>query len=190
MTTIKEKVKNIKPFQHELDLAVVELDTRLDWDISRLLTKRGYTLSVSETITAGLISNRLSRYAKNKNYFYGGIISCHPIIKINICSVSPATLREYGVASSQTVLEMVRGLKKITKTNICIAVSGMILNREGVKPEQAKAVKNVFMAFDFNGKETLKSFYIEGNEETLKNTMTQATLVQLKQLLIKKESEI
>jgi PncC family amidohydrolase len=172
----------INHFQHELDSATIKFDSKLDWDIANLLSRTGLTISVSESITQGLLSHRLSNASKNN--FHGGIICSHPLITINLCSVSPASLKQHGSASKEIALEMVRGLKKIAKTNIYISTTGIDLQQTNAS---ATSTRKIFIGFIINGMESVKSLYIEGTRNYLQTKTTQATLVFLRQFLLQQD---
>ena len=67
--------------------------------------------------------------------------------------MSPETLRQYGVVSRETALEMVIGLKKVSGADICVSVTG-IAGPGGGTAETP--VGTVFIGFDIMGRQFVR----------------------------------
>jgi PncC family amidohydrolase len=174
-------------FQNELDVATLGFDSKLDYDISRLLLKLKLTVGVAESITGGMLSQRIAKLPGSNNFYVGGITCYHPLIKINICGVSPKTLNTYGISSKNTALELVRGAKRVTKAHVCLATAGK--NHQNVNPQENTKEK-VFLGFIFNNDEHVKPLVLDGTLENIQGKSTQATLAFFRQWLLVQESLI
>lgn len=64
-----------------------------------------------------------SRTCGSSDYFIGGVVSYAYAIKVSLLGVKWETLQKYGAVSSQTVLEMARGVRLLLKTDIGLSVS-------------------------------------------------------------------
>jgi nicotinamide-nucleotide amidase len=93
--------------------------------VGELLMQEGLLLSVAESCTAGFLSKVITDVSGSSQYFKGGVVSYSNDVKMSILGVSPRTLEKYGAVSSQTALEMARGVKKYLVSDIAISITGI-----------------------------------------------------------------
>jgi nicotinamide-nucleotide amidase len=111
--------------------------------VGRLLLERGKTLAVAESCTGGMISKLLTDVAGSSAYFLGGVVSYADSAKTSFLSVSERTLADHGAVSSETALEMARGVRERFRSDVAVGVTG-IAGPDGGTPE--KPVGTVFFA--------------------------------------------
>ncbi len=144
---IKELLEKI-PFKYEAGAWGVDLffHNREDWNkakgkishalyadsfvsmeevVGNLLRQKGFTLSIAESCTGGLISARIVNVPGSSDYFKGGVIVYSNELKEKLLGVNRNTLLRYGAVSLQTCKEMLKGLKSLFKTETGIAVTGI-----------------------------------------------------------------
>lgn len=109
----------------------------------RRLRERGLTLAAAESCTGGLLAKRLTDIAGVSDVFMGGCVSYSNDSKTELLGVNPATLAAHGAVSSQTALEMARGIRMRLGTDIGISTTG-IAGPGGGSPE--KPVGTVYIA--------------------------------------------
>ena len=97
--------------------------------------------------------------------FEGSVVTYSNKIKIKLLNVSENTLNEYGTVSSQTVTEMVKGLKNLTDCDIGVAVSGIAGPTGGTKE---KPVGTVYFSFYFKNKIHIEKMLFQGNREDIR----------------------
>lgn len=90
-----------------------------------VLKSKNLVMACAESCTGGLIAKRITDVSGSSSVFNCGIVSYSNEIKENVLGVSHETLAEYGAVSEQTVREMVKGVLKISKSDIAVAVSGI-----------------------------------------------------------------
>ncbi len=165
-------------FQNLLDDEINNFESKLDLDIAEKLKLAQLTLSVAESITGGMLSQRISSLAGSSEYFRGGIIAYHNTQKISLLSVKPETIRKYTVISEQVALEMVRGLKKLIRTDLCIATTGIA----GPANEEffGNIIGRVYIAFIVKNVERVKSFHFTGTRDAIRKQTTAVALNYLK----------
>ena len=73
--------------------------------VSALLTERGYTLAVLESLTGGLIAGALTDVPGASEYFLGGTVAYSSRVKV-IAGVPADTIRRYGAVSAETAEAM------------------------------------------------------------------------------------
>ncbi len=166
-------------FQTELDYSVLHFDRQLDQEVANLLRSGDHSLIVVESMTGGMLSERITRQTGSSEYFLGGVIAYSPLLKVQLSGVSPATLRQYGAVSQEVALEMVRGGKKWAKSTCGVSVTGFA----GPSGLENSSVGLVFVGVVVNGKEKVTRFMLSGNRQSIRSQAVQAALVLLRQLL-------
>ncbi len=115
----KEKAKKI------LGEAVYSEGESLEEVVGKLLKEKGYTLSVAESCTGGLLGAKVVNVPGSSAYFMGGVIVYSNELKRKLLNVKEETLKRFGAVSHQTCLEMLEGLRKKFGTDAGIAITGI-----------------------------------------------------------------
>jgi nicotinamide-nucleotide amidase len=164
--------------------AVGEID--LELIISRLLTERKISVSVAESCTGGLISDRLTDVPGSSVYFHTGIIAYHNDAKINLLGIPPEVIERYGAVSKEVALAMAEGIRRASGTNIGLSVTG-IAGPGGGTPE--KPVGLVWIGYaDANGSLAMK-FDFGDERRRVKERASQATMELLRRKLLQMDIE-
>jgi len=90
-----------------------------------LLKEKKMTISFAESITGGNLTGEFVKNAGASSCLSGSVVVYSNESKIKLLDVKEDTINKYGAVSSETVKEMVYGLKKIFNTDICVSVSGI-----------------------------------------------------------------
>ena len=99
------------------------------------LLARNLTISCAESCTGGQIVAAITAVPGCSAIFPGGVCTYSEEMKIKMLGVSPDILAEFGVVSPQTALEMARGVRNLTGSDIAVATTG-IAGPGGGTPEQ------------------------------------------------------
>ncbi|MHB8625317.1 MAG: CinA family protein [Aggregatilineales bacterium] len=97
----------------------------LEYRVGTLLADRRQTVAVAESCTGGLVMHRLTNVPGSSAYFPGGAVTYSYEAKQQILGVQPETLAAYGAVSSQTALEMARGVRLTFGADYGIGVTGI-----------------------------------------------------------------
>jgi nicotinamide-nucleotide amidase len=89
------------------------------------LEMRGLTLSVAESITGGLISQRLTSIPGSSRAFLGGAIVYAPTLKTRFAGVPAALIEKYGTVSEQVTKALAEGIRQQTGSGIGLAITGV-----------------------------------------------------------------
>ena len=100
--------------------------------ILTLIAKK-LNLSVAESCTGGLLSSCLTSISGSSKVFSMGLITYSNRSKIKILRVPKKLIREHGAVSAQCCLSMVNNLSKISKSNICVSITGIAGPTGGTK---------------------------------------------------------
>ena len=114
--------------------------------VKRLLQKK-ISLSIAESCTGGLIANTITKYSGVSKIFSYGIISYSNKAKSKYLSVSKTNLSKFGAVSKEVAEDMVNGLYKNEKTQICISTTGIAGPNGGTK---LKPVGLVYIGIKIN----------------------------------------
>ena len=98
-----------------------------------LLKKRKLTIAAAESCTGGLITSKLTDIPGSSDYVMDAIVAYSNEAKRRLLGVKAETIKKYGAVSKQTAIEMARGIRKRSKTDIGISVTG-IAGPTGARP--------------------------------------------------------
>ena len=107
----------------------------LSVSLVELLASHALTISCAESCTGGLVSKHITDISGASRVFWGGVVSYDNSVKMNVLGVKGETLSQYGAVSSQTAIEMARGVAMLCKTDIGISTTG-IAGPGGGTPEK------------------------------------------------------
>lgn len=109
--------KNDKLITNSIDTNAVKV---VKW-----LSKHEFTISFAESCTGGMLSEAITSVSGASKVYECGICSYSNRIKESVLGVSGDTLRKYGAVSEQTAIEMAKGVKALTSSNIAVGVTGI-----------------------------------------------------------------
>jgi PncC family amidohydrolase len=138
-----------------------------------LLHERGLKLVLAESCTGGLLGSHITDVPGSSEYFLGSVVAYAYEAKADLLGVSWDTLNMKGAVSSETVLEMARGIRNLMKADIAISVSG-IAGPGGGTPE--KPVGTTWIGFVVREGEWAKIFHFSGDREANKEFAVEAAL--------------
>ena len=98
-----------------------------------LLKKKKLKLAVAESCSGGMLSSSITSINGSSKVFTTGLVTYSNQAKIKILKVPKKILNKYGAVSVQCCLAMVNNLSKISKSKICISVTGIAGPKGGTK---------------------------------------------------------
>jgi PncC family amidohydrolase len=148
--------------------------------VGELLTKRGLKLATAESCTGGLISHLLTNVAGSSTYYLGGVTAYANEAKTHLLGVRWETIEKYGAVSSETVIEMARGIRSTLEADIGISVSG-IAGPGGGSLE--KPVGTVWIGLSSPQEEYSRHYLWTGDRLAVKEQSAQAAISLLVEYL-------
>ncbi|MCG8410894.1 MAG: competence/damage-inducible protein A [Bacteroidales bacterium] len=149
--------------------------------IGTLLKEQGKTLSTAESCTGGNIASLITSIAGSSAYYQGSVVAYSNEIKENVLKVKGCSLNEYGAVSKQVVEEMAIGVKKLYKTDLAIATSGIAGPTGGTFE---KPIGTTWIAIaDSNGVYAEKYIFGDQRERNIKRASLTALNMLQKRLL-------
>ena len=101
--------------------------------IISLLIRKKLKLAIAESCTGGLLSSAITSVSGSSKVFTMGIVTYSNQAKNNILKVPNKILKKYGAVSVQCCLSMVSNLSKISKSRLCISITGIAGPKGGSK---------------------------------------------------------
>uniref|UniRef100_UPI003F4C9E40 CinA family protein n=1 Tax=Brachyspira catarrhinii TaxID=2528966 RepID=UPI003F4C9E40 len=94
-------------------------------EVVELLIQRGLKVTSAESCTGGLFAAHITSVSGSSECFEGSFVTYSNEIKHRMINVREETLEKYGAVSEECVLEMAENSRKIMKSDIAIAISGI-----------------------------------------------------------------
>ena len=98
-----------------------------------LLKKKNFKLSIAESCTGGLLSSAITSVSGSSKVFSMGLVTYSNQAKTNLLKVSNQVIKRYGAVSVQCCLAMVNNLSKISKSKVCVSITGIAGPKGGSK---------------------------------------------------------
>lgn len=126
--------------------------------IHALFRQSGYTLSVAESCTGGLISHLITTLPGASSFFEAGVVSYSISAKRSILDVSLNSIEKYGVISAETALEMAEKIRQITGTDYSLSTTGNL----GPDVLEGKARGLIYIAVSNERETAVKELRLKG----------------------------
>ncbi|MDC3127553.1 CinA family protein [Candidatus Pelagibacter bacterium] len=149
--------------------------------IVSLLKRKKLKLAIAESCTGGLLSGAITSVSGASKVFSMGLVTYSNKSKISILKVPKKIIQKHGAVSIQCCLSMVNNLSKISKSKVCVSITGIAGPKGGTKE---KPVGLVYIGVK-NGKKIVVSknqFKIQGRNAIQKATVKKTINLILKQI--------
>ncbi len=135
-------------------------------EIVKTAIERGKTFSFAESCTGGLISSVITTVSGSSEVFLGGVVAYSNRLKESLLNVSAGTLQSSGAVSSETAIEMVKGIQRVTSADFSISVTGIAGPTGGTLQ---KPVGLVYIACSGTSRrEIFRECHFRGNREEIR----------------------
>jgi PncC family amidohydrolase len=147
-------------------------ENSLSQELGCLLKSRELWLATAESCTGGLLGHLITSAAGSSEYYLGGFITYSNETKEAWLGVSPATLKQFGAVSRETVLEMARGVRNAFRERrdlekiVGISISG-VAGPGGGSPE--KPVGTVWIGVSDAGGDATCCYQFKGDRAAIKS---------------------
>ncbi len=86
---------------------------------------RGWRIATAESCTGGLVAAALTDIAGSSDVFEVGYVTYSNAAKMDLLSVSAATLKAHGAVSEEVAAEMVIGAAKRSGVDFAVSITGI-----------------------------------------------------------------
>ena len=147
--------------------------------IINLLKRKKIKLAIAESCTGGMLSSAITSVSGASKIFTMGLVTYSNQAKMSILKVPKKIIQKHGAVSIQCCLSMVNNLSKISKSKICVSITGIAGPSGGTKQ---KPVGLVYIGVK-NGKKVIVSksqFKNRGRSSIQKATVKKSLELLLK----------
>jgi nicotinamide-nucleotide amidase len=106
-------------------VVVAEDKSSLAAEIHSRLFQSGFSLSVAESCTGGMIASQLIDFPGSSSYFQHGLVTYSNESKVKVLGVAPQILDDHGAVSIATVEAMAKGARQLLDSDFALATSGI-----------------------------------------------------------------
>ena len=143
--------------------------------VVRMLTERGLTLAVAESLTGGYLAGRICAVPGASKVFRGGVVAYHSDIKHHILGVD-----EGPVVTEAAARQMAEGVRQRMEADIGLATTGVA----GPDPSEGQKVGTVCIAVALPDRTETKTVMLPGDRERIRQYSTITVLDWLRALLL------
>ena len=105
----------------------------LNKKIISLIKRKRMKLSIAESCTGGMLSSAITSVSGSSKIFTMGLVTYSNQAKTSILKVPKKIIKQYGAVSVQCCLAMVNNLSKISKSKVCVSITGIAGPKGGSK---------------------------------------------------------
>ena len=105
----------------------------LNKKIILLIKRKKMKLAIAESCTGGMLSSTITSVGGSSKVFTMGLITYSNQAKTSILKVPQKIIKKHGSVSVQCCLAMVNNLGKISKSKVCVSITGIAGPKGGSK---------------------------------------------------------
>ena len=154
----------------------------LNKKIVALLKIKKLKLAVAESCTGGMLSSTITSISGSSKIFKMGLVTYSNQAKIDILKIPQKIIKKYGAVSVQCCLAMVNNLSKISKSKVCVSITGIAGPKGGSK---LKPVGLVYIGIRVKKKVFINKFIFKDKGRTYIQKQTVKKLLNSLLKLIK-----
>ena len=148
--------------------------------IVSLLKRKKLKISLAESCTGRMLSSTITSVSGSSKVFTMGLVTYSNQSKTSILKVPQKIIKKYGAVSVQCCLAMVNNLSKISKSKVCVSITGIAGPKGGSKQ---KPIGLVYIGIKIGKKVVINKYNFKNKgrifiqKQTVKKTLN--LLVQL-----------
>ncbi len=151
--------------------------------IGDLLRQKGWTLSIAESCTGGLICDCITDVSGSSDYFMGGMVTYSNESKAKHLGIPLDYIKRYGAVSPQVAKKMAQGVRDTFDTTFGVSTTGVAGPTGGTK---RSPVGRVFIGLAVGRKVWVKKLDLKGTRREIKKKATEKSLEFFYKTLIEK----
>jgi nicotinamide-nucleotide amidase len=146
---------------------------RLEKLIGDLLREKGWTLSIAESCTGGLVCDRITNVSGSSDYFEGGMVTYSNESKEKHLGIPLRYIERYGAVSPQVARRMAQGVRRTLSTKFGLSTTGVAGPTGGTKKSP---VGRVFIGLAAGRKVWVRKLDLKGDRREIKEKATEKAL--------------
>ena len=152
----------------------------LEKSMGDYLRERGWTLSIAESCTGGVVSHRITNVPGSSVYFEGSIVCYSNRVKARYLHIPLKTIEHFGAVSPQIARRMAHGIGEAFHTEFGLSTTGVAGPTGGTKKNP---VGTVFIGFSDRKRTWVKRFVLKGTRREIKKEAAEKALLFLRECL-------
>jgi nicotinamide-nucleotide amidase len=141
--------------------------------VQELLRTRGWKVATAESVTGGLIGERLTNVAGSSQVFAGAVVAYTLEAKEATLGVRKETLERHGSVSEATAKEMAAGVRRMLGADVAVSATG-IAGPDGGTPDTP--IGTVFVGLAADGVEVARRYALWGTRDWIRLLASQIAL--------------
>jgi nicotinamide-nucleotide amidase len=149
-----------------------------------LLGMRDLKLAVAESMTGGLLSQRLSAIPNASRSFHGGAVVYASEQKTNLCDVPADLIQRHGAVSPEVARALAEGIRNVTGCSLGLSITGLAGPGAGEGPDEGKPVGLVYIGLAGGDDTQVKQLNLTGDRDRIRLWASQHSLELLRRMLL------
>ncbi len=149
--------------------------------VARLLNTHAATIALAESVTGGLIAERLTTIPGSSSYLVGGIVCYSNEVKTAWLGVPAELIRQKGAVSTEVALALAEGVRERSGAKLGLGITG-IAGPGGGSAE--KPVGTVYVALADGSKFTERNAHFPGDRERIRWQASQMALDMIRRYFL------
>ena len=175
------KASSVIKSEFEKDIVAIGDDGSLEETLGQVMTERKLVLSSAESCTGGLLGATVTGVPGSSSWFDRSIVTYTDRAKEQNLGVGHGTLSRFGAVSRETALEMVRGIRRLTGTQVNVALTGIAGPAGGTRE---KPVGTVYIAVLVRDIELVHRFQFPGARNEVRKLAVETALDWIRRILL------
>ena len=150
-----------------------ESHMKLERTIGDFLRKKGWTLSIAESCTGGLVCDRITNISGSSDYFMGRMVTYSNESKAEHLGIPLSIIRRHGAVSQQVARRMAQGVRRTFHTTFGLSTTGVAGPTGGTK---RSPIGRVFVGLSDGRRTWVKKLDLNGNRREIKKEATEEAL--------------
>ncbi len=149
--------------------------------LGEIMKGQEMVLAAAESCTGGLLGATVTSVPGSSQWFDRSIVTYSNRAKEQDLGVSAKTLTRHGAVSSQTAIEMVKGVQRISSAACAVAITGIAGPGGGTKE---KPVGTVFISMAVKDERFVHRFHFPGSRREVRLLTVETALDWLRRYLV------
>lgn len=145
----------------------------LEKNLAKALIRKKQTLSLAESCTGGLLSDRLTNIPGSSKFLMGSVICYSNRSKQKLLNVSSAAIKKHGAVSAVVARQMSAGARRLFRTDYSVSITGIAGPGGGTAQ---KPVGLTYIALSTLKQTRVKEFHFRGPRRKIKHQAATAAL--------------
>lgn len=160
-------------------------DEELQDVLIRLLADNHLTLATAESMTGGLVAQRLSQVSGARRVFWGGVVAYDARLKVALLGVPQEVIDAHGVISAEVARAMAIGCRTRLHTDLAVSTVGLAGPGGGTAE---KPVGLAYVGLAWNGGASTASFSWSGTRREIQSRTAKLALSCVRLHLLEKRA--